>query len=58
MNENMYKNQIVQDNIKCIKKLGVKFIPPEKGNLACQKIGEGRLASIDTIITSIIKSLS
>lgn len=58
MNDNMYKNPIVQDNIKRLKKLGYKFIPPEKGHLACQKIAEGRLASIETIINSILRILS
>ena len=58
MNDGMYHNPIVQDNINRLKKLGYIFIPPEKGYLACQKIGEGRLASIETIIDNVIKALS
>ncbi|MBI4835071.1 MAG: bifunctional phosphopantothenoylcysteine decarboxylase/phosphopantothenate--cysteine ligase CoaBC [Planctomycetes bacterium] len=58
MNDMMYKNPIVQENIKKLQKLGYKFIPPEKGYLACQKVGEGRLACLDTILSSVEKALS
>lgn len=58
MNENMYKNQLVQDNIKKLKKAGYKFISPEKGYLACKKTGQGRLASLEAILKSVAKSLS
>lgn len=57
MNENMYRNPIVQENIKRLEKLGYKFIAPEKGYLACQQIGEGRLASLLRIINAISSSL-
>lgn len=53
MNENMYKNPIVQENIKRLEKLGYKFIAPAKGRLACQEIGEGRLASFARIIDAV-----
>jgi len=57
MNENMYKNPIVQENINKLKKLGYIFISPEKGHLACQKVGEGRLASLETIIDTLTRKL-
>jgi len=50
MNGNMYKNRIVQDNIKKLKSLGYKFVEPREGRLACGKIGAGCLAEVDTII--------
>lgn len=58
MNENMYLNPIVQENIGKLKKLGYVFISPEKGPLACQKVGEGRLASFDTIMEALAKAVS
>ena len=57
MNTGMYENQIVQENIRKLKKLGVDFIGPESGYLACGSKGPGRLASIDTIIKGIESKL-
>lgn len=57
MNETMYHHPVVQENIGKLRKLGYKFISPEKGYLACGKVGEGRLASIETIIAAVIKLL-
>jgi len=57
MNENMYKNRIVQENISKLKRLGYKFIPPIKGRLACGKIGLGHLAEIKTIVEEVKKIL-
>lgn len=50
MNDGMYSNKILQDNIAKLKALGYKFIGPVKGKLANGKIGIGHLAEIDTII--------
>ena len=50
MNDNMYKNRIVQDNILKLKKLGYKFIGPDKGRLASGKVGLGRLADTKDIL--------
>lgn len=53
MNTNMYKNRIVQDNIKKLKAYGYKFIEPRKGNLACGKAGVGCLAGVDEIVGAV-----
>jgi phosphopantothenoylcysteine decarboxylase/phosphopantothenate--cysteine ligase len=53
MNENMYKNMIVQENIKKLKSYGYKFVEPRKGRLACGKTGIGCLAEIETIIKEV-----
>jgi phosphopantothenoylcysteine decarboxylase / phosphopantothenate---cysteine ligase len=58
MNTNMYNNPIVQANIEKLKNLGVRFIAPESGRLACGDVGEGKLASIETIMTEIIQLLT
>lgn len=50
MNENMFKNKIVQANIDKLKRLGYKFVEPKKGRLACGEIGVGCLAEVETII--------
>lgn len=57
MNEKMYLNKIVQENIKKLKKLGYKFIEPEKGWLACGVSGIGRLADINKILQVVEKEL-
>src|SRR3989339_2074874 len=55
MNERMFLNPIVQDNIKRLKKQGYHFIDPAKGHLACGS-GLGRLADFDTIIKYLAKT--
>ena len=57
MNENMYKNKIVQENIKKLKSLGYRFVEPTKGRLACGKVGIGCLADVETIIKEVKKIL-
>lgn len=57
MNENMYKNKIVQGNIKKLKSLGYKFVEPIRGRLACGEIGLGCLAEVETIIKEVKKFL-
>ncbi len=54
MNEKMYFNPIVHENIKKLKETyGVYFVEPEKGVLACGEKGKGRLASVDKILAVI-----
>ena len=49
MNEGMWRNLAVKENIEKLKSRGVEFIEPEEGELACKTIGPGRLANLDTI---------
>jgi phosphopantothenoylcysteine decarboxylase/phosphopantothenate--cysteine ligase len=51
MNDNMYSNSIVQDNINKLKRFGYEFVEPDIGNLACGYIGRGKLAKKETIIS-------
>ncbi len=53
MNDAMYKNQIVQDNINKLKKYGYYFINPTEGMLACNTKGIGRLEEPKIIIEKI-----
>jgi phosphopantothenoylcysteine decarboxylase/phosphopantothenate--cysteine ligase len=57
MNEDMYLNKITQENIRKLKSLAYKFIEPQKGRLACGKVGLGCLADVDTIIKEAKKAL-
>jgi len=50
MNDGMYSNKILQDNIAKLKNAGYKFIGPIKGKLANGKMGIGHLAEVDTIV--------
>ncbi|MDP3786403.1 MAG: flavoprotein [Candidatus Omnitrophota bacterium] len=50
MNEKMYKNPAVQENIGKLKKRGAKFIGPVKGPLACGHDAMGHIAGTDSIV--------
>ena len=54
MNENMYLNKVVQDNIARLKDMGYVFIEPEEGWLACGVEGVGRLADPAAIFDAIL----
>jgi phosphopantothenoylcysteine decarboxylase/phosphopantothenate--cysteine ligase len=54
MNEAMYLNEAVQENIATLRQRGYAFIEPETGWLACGKEGVGRLASIETVVATIM----
>jgi phosphopantothenoylcysteine decarboxylase/phosphopantothenate--cysteine ligase len=58
MNERMYRNPILQRNILALKELGVKFIEPGIGSLACGVIGQGRLADLDRILEGVSSCLT
>ncbi|HOC02212.1 MAG TPA: flavoprotein [bacterium] len=58
MNVKMWGNPIVQENVKKLKKLGYKFIGPEKGKLANGTIGQGRLSDIEKIVEELEKEFT
>ena len=54
MNDQMWANPIVRDNIQKLDKVaGYRFIEPESGHLACGSFGPGRLASAEKLIEAI-----
>lgn len=57
MNNEMYNNLIVQDNITKLRKYGYDFVEPIEGNLACGYRAIGKLANKETIIAKIQKLL-
>ena len=59
MNHYMYKNPLVQENIKRLRKFGFKFIGPEEGKLASGEMGPGRISEpfkIVEYVEKVIKS--
>lgn len=58
MNDNMYSNSIVQDNLKKLEKFGFHIIEPQEGSLACGTIGKGKLANKNEIINKIKELLN
>lgn len=53
MNVHMYENPITQENLKKAKELGYLIVEPEVGLLACNDVGNGKLASVDTMVKAI-----
>lgn len=50
MNNQMFENRIVQDNIKKLEEYGYKFIQPVVGHLACGGSEIGKLPSTKTLV--------
>ncbi len=53
MNVNMWGNAAVQRNVVTLKEAGCHFIGPDEGDLACEAIGQGRLAAVPDIVERI-----
>ncbi len=58
MNFRMYANPIVKKHIKELKKLGVQFVGPESGSLACGEEGEGRMVAVEEIYEAAATALT
>jgi phosphopantothenoylcysteine decarboxylase/phosphopantothenate--cysteine ligase len=58
MNDRMYRNAVLQRNIDSLKAVGIRFVEPESGALACGSIGQGRLASPERILQEIAIALT
>ncbi|MCK5526640.1 MAG: bifunctional phosphopantothenoylcysteine decarboxylase/phosphopantothenate--cysteine ligase CoaBC [Candidatus Latescibacteria bacterium] len=53
MNDRMWTNPIVQNNVRTLQDAGVHVVEPEEGVLASGKIGVGRLAGIERIVEAV-----
>jgi phosphopantothenoylcysteine decarboxylase/phosphopantothenate--cysteine ligase len=58
MNEAMYLHKQTQSNIKKLKEMGIQFVEPEKGYLACKDEGWGRLATVEKIVNTSLQLLA
>lgn len=57
MNERMYEQKVVQENIQRLKSFGYKFIGPIKGHLVCGYEGMGHLARVEDIVSEVQRLL-
>jgi phosphopantothenoylcysteine decarboxylase/phosphopantothenate--cysteine ligase len=57
MNVEMYKNKIIQEHCSKLKSLGMKFVDPVHGKLACGTVGDGHIASEETIVKAVLAAL-
>jgi phosphopantothenoylcysteine decarboxylase/phosphopantothenate--cysteine ligase len=53
MNEAMYLNVAVQENVETLRRRGYRIVEPGSGWLACGTHGVGRLAPLETIVAAI-----
>lgn len=53
MNTRMYKNPIVQDNLKKLASYGFEILTPASGYLACGDTGEGKMPESETLLCAI-----
>ncbi len=58
MNTRMYKNPVMQDNIKKLEGYGFWIIPPDSGYLACGDTGEGKMPAPEVLMEFIIKAVT
>ncbi len=57
MNTRMFKNPIVQDNMKILKSYGMEVIDPACGYLACGDTGEGKMPEPEVLLEYLLKAL-
>ena len=53
MNTNMFKNPVVQDNLKILEHYGYEVIAPASGYLACGDTGAGKMPEPETLLAYI-----
>jgi phosphopantothenoylcysteine decarboxylase/phosphopantothenate--cysteine ligase len=57
MNAAMWRHPAVRANVEILRARGCGFVDPEPGMLACGMEGEGRLASVDAIVSRALETL-
>ena len=58
MNDQMWANEAVQDNLRKLKQRGVEMVEPGSGELACGVIGQGRLAEPSDILDAVLECVA
>jgi phosphopantothenoylcysteine decarboxylase / phosphopantothenate---cysteine ligase len=53
MNPAMWSNAITQRNVTTLRNLGYHFINPDSGDMACNHVGEGRMAEPERIFETV-----
>lgn len=54
MNVHMWRREVTQANVSVLRTRGMHIVDPEVGELACGDVGEGRLASIESIAEAVM----
>lgn len=57
MNWRMWQNQILQDNLARLRRVGYRIIEPDEGELVCRETGKGRMAPVDAILEEVLSAL-
>ncbi len=57
MNTHMYRNPVVQDNIKKLRHYGMEVVAPDTGYLACGDVGEGKMPSEQVLLEYILREI-
>jgi len=53
MNPQMYANEVTQQSLEILEARGAYIVEPEEGDVACGENGQGKLASISSIIFTV-----
>lgn len=56
MHDTMWSNAILQCNLETLKGVGYRIVPPETGLQGTGDVGEGRMASLGTILAALGKA--
>jgi phosphopantothenoylcysteine decarboxylase/phosphopantothenate--cysteine ligase len=57
MNVSMWRNPVVQENLRVLQERGVRVVPPASGKLACGEEGEGRLPEVEELVEEVFCAL-
>jgi len=57
MNDRMWANPIVADNLKRLRSVGYRVLEPGEGHLACGSFGPGRMPEVEEILAALDESL-
>ena len=57
MNTHMWCNPATQENVEVLRGRGVEIVVPAMGRLACDAVGEGKLAAVDEIASRVLAAL-
>ena len=53
MNNGMWNNPVVQENVQKLQSRGIRIVDPESGELACGVSAKGRLADLNVILDAV-----
>lgn len=53
MNPQMYASESVQLNLRTLRARGCEVVEPTVGDVACGEFGQGRLASVDRVVSAV-----